>query len=55
MLRFVSVPLNRSETALAYTDGGDTIIVLNSSVTDPQRRCDAVNRLLTRLARPAAA
>ena len=48
MLRFVSEPL-QTETAVLYTQGRDVLVILNSNCTDPQARCDTVNRLLARL------
>lgn len=49
MLRFVNEPLGDGEVAVLYSQGGDTLILLNPRA-DPQERCDAVNRLLARLA-----
>lgn len=58
MLRFATYLLNDDEEAFAYRDGDDMLIVINESVTDPQRRCEVVNNLLRRLStaalRPAA-
>lgn len=49
MLRFVSEPL-QTEVAVLFTQGSDVLVILNSNCTDPQARCDTVNRLLARLA-----
>lgn len=49
MLRFASHPLADGEVAVLFTQGNDMLVILNSTITDPQRRCEAVNRLLARL------
>lgn len=54
MLYFVNEPLADGETAVLYSQDGDTLIMLNPRA-DPQDRCDAVNRLLARLAGTVAA
>jgi hypothetical protein len=49
VLKFVSEPMREGENAALYTQGEDAIIIMNANQTDPQIRCDAVNRLLARL------
>lgn len=39
--------------AALYDDGDVTIVLLNSEVTAPAVRCEAVNQLLAGLSRPA--
>lgn len=52
MLRFVSEPMPAGSVAALYSDGDVTIILLNSDVTTPDLRCEAVNELLAGLTRP---
>ena len=49
MFKFVSEPMREGEIAALYMQGGDVVVLMNSNCTDPQVRCDAVNRLLARL------
>lgn len=53
MLRFVSEPMPAGSVAALYDDGDVTIVLLNSEVTAPAVRCEAVNQLLAGLSRPA--
>ena len=48
MLRFISEDMPAGEVAVFYQQGDDAIMVMNAQVTDPERRCAAVNDLLTR-------
>ena len=51
MLEFVSEPMPVGAVAALYDDGhGNTILMLNEAITDPELRCDVVNGLLARLA-----
>jgi len=49
VIHFVSAQFLRAgEIAALYCQGSQTVVFISAAVTDPQRRVEAVNRLLAR-------
>ena len=48
MLKVVSEDMHEGEIAALYQQGENAVILINTHVTDPEIRADAVTRLLER-------